>query len=327
MTVSQQPILEVATGFMSAKFLFAANELGVFKKLDETPASQEQLAAALGVQHERLGVLLTGLVAVGLLEVDASPSSNSDAAAQYLSGNGDIDLCPLLHFWNLMNYPLWTRLESVLKTRSPREPAMSDSAQRVYTEGVEAMHEIHARALPHVYDFTPHSRILDIGGGSGSWLRAILQRHPHIRATLFERSGAAAIARERLSTEISSGTARIVSGDFFSDALPTGHDLALMANVMHGLSVSRNIELLERVRGSVQAGATLLLADYWTTPEIAASKHACLLAGAFMLSTGQGRVHGTQDVKSWLSQTGWRYVTELRLPESGSVMVSVAGNE
>jgi ubiquinone/menaquinone biosynthesis C-methylase UbiE len=102
----------------------------------------------------------------------------------------------------------------------------SEEQQRIFSTGVEAFTAGAAVALASTYDFGTHRRLLDVGGGTGSFLIAILRRHPALHGTLFDLPGACAVARQRLAGEPDGARIAIVEGDLLKDDLPDGHDIA-----------------------------------------------------------------------------------------------------
>lgn len=80
---------------------------------------------------------------------------------------------PFLRFWDQLSYPMWTGFaDTVLTGRGQAATQLSEREQRLYSEGVEAIQAAPAHALPAVYDFGRYERLLDLGGGTGSWLLA-----------------------------------------------------------------------------------------------------------------------------------------------------------
>ena len=146
-----------------------------------------------------------------------------------------------------------------------------------------------AAALPVAYDFTPHRRLLDVAGGTGSFLVALLRHCPGLRGTLFELPQVCAVARERLAKEPERARIDIVEGDLFNGYLPDDHDVVLVANAIHMFSVTHNLELMRKSRAAVQAGARLLIVDLWTDPTHSNPAAAALMSGAFLLTSGEGR--------------------------------------
>jgi SAM-dependent methyltransferase len=323
--VTPEPIFQIATGFMAAKHLFVANELGLFACLASGPASLEQLASQTGVASSRLRVVADAMVALRLLERHENRYQNSAVAATFLAGDSAADVRPVLRFFDRLNYPAWANFEEVVRTgRSESGLPLSEEDQRIFSEGVEALQAGPAQALPAAYDFSRHQRVLDLGGGTGSWLLAILRRHPQLNGTLFELPMAASIARQRFADDPAGKRAEAVEGDFFVDPIPDGHDAVLVANVIHLFSPERNLELLQRIRDQVADGGRLFLADLWTDPTHTEPTMAALMGGQFLVRTGEGAVYSDEEANGWLVKTGWRPLEHKALAGPTSVVVAEA---
>ena len=323
--VTPEPIFEIATGFMAAKHLFVANEVGLFEQLAGGPATLDDLAQRTGIGTERVRILADAMCTLGLVEREGDRYRNGPVAAAFLTGAGPVDLRPFLRFWDHLSYPMWTKLEDAVRTgRGQGTMELSGELQRIFSEGVEAIQAVPSRALPTAYDFGPHRRVLDLGGGTGSWLLALLERYPSLEGTLFDLPNAAAIARQRLAAAAPGERAQAVAGDFFNDPIPDGHDVVLIANVVHLLSPGRNRELLRRTRARVPSGARLLLADFWTDPTHTEPRFAALMAGEFLVITGEGDVYSEQEVRGWLAETGWDPLERRPLAGPASLIVAEA---
>jgi SAM-dependent methyltransferase len=323
--VSEAPILRIGSGFRSAKLLFVASEIGLFECLAGGPASLEELAARTGIPEVRLRVVVNVMVALGLLIHDAGTYQNAPVAAAYLAGKGQTDLRPALRFWNRLSYPLWTDLEDVLRvgTRHRSTPLDADQ-QRIFSEGVEALTWSATRELATRYSFDQHRRVLDLGGGTGSWLLSLLQQHEHLHGTLVERAAVAEIARERLAATLDEGRFEVLALDFLREPIPSGHDAVLLAHVLHGFTPAENLELLRKVREAVPTGARLLLVEVWTDPGHTGPMLPLLQAAEFVAFLGQGDVYSEGEAHAWLAETGWRPVSRLSLTEPQSVLVAEA---
>jgi SAM-dependent methyltransferase len=321
--VSPESIFQVASGFMAAKHLFVANEIGLFDKLAAGPATLDDLAERTGIAHPRVRILADALVALGLIERQGDQYTNGPVAAAFLSGEGPADLRPFLRFWNQLSYPMWTKLEEAVRTgQGQGTMELSGEQQRIFSEGVEAIQAAPAMALPNAYDFSRHRRVLDLGGGTGSWLIAVLRHYPGLEGTLFELPNAAAVARQRLAGDPGAQRAQVVAGDFFKDPIPSGHDAVLIANVIHLFSAAHNLELLRHIRAQMPDGARLLLADFWTDATHTQPPFAALVAGEFLVITGEGDVYSEEEARGWLQESGWRAVE--RKPLAGPISLLVA---
>jgi cyclopropane fatty-acyl-phospholipid synthase-like methyltransferase len=153
-----------------------------------------------------------------------------------------------------------------------------------------------ARALAGSYEFGRHRHLLDLGGGTGSFLVPILDRHPDIECGLFDLPSVVALARENLKARKSGGRVRFYEGDLLRDQLPAGYDAFLLANVVHVFTPEHNSDLLERVHASAPPGARLLLVDFWTDPTHTQPFFAAIMAGQFLVSGGEGDVYSEDEI-------------------------------
>jgi SAM-dependent methyltransferase len=324
--IAPDPIMRIALGFMAAKHLFVASEIGVFEKLANGPMRLDELAAATGIPRRTLRISADAMVSLGLLERQDSGYRNSEAAAAFLGGASGPDLRPMLRFFDQVSYGLWAELEDAVRNGEGRRQfnRFTPEQQLIFSAGVEAFTAPAAAALATVYDFGRHRRMLDIGGGTGSFLLPILRRFPGLEATLFELPGACAVARRRLAGEPEGPRVAVVEGDFFTDPLPDGHDVLIVANTVHVLSVAHNLELIQNMRAHAASGARLLLVDLWMDPTRTEPPAAPLMSGEFLVMSGEGQAYAEEDSDTWLAQTGWRKLERRPLAGPASVIIAEA---
>jgi SAM-dependent methyltransferase len=322
---SPEPIMRVASGFMAAKLLFAANELGLFEALGESPATLDALAARTGLTRRAARISADAMVALGLLERVGDLYRNGPAAAHYLAGRTRADLRPFLTFWDKISYPTWEALAEALGSGPPREVFELDEAQQqILSAGIEAILAGPAHALADVAHLSGCRRLLDVGGGTGSWSIAAARRHPQLGATVFELPVTAEIARRRVQEAGLSDRIAVVDGDALTDDFPRGHDAFLLANLVHYWSPETNLALLRRVRDAAPLSGRLLLADFWTDPTHTQPLHAALMAGEFAVHVKEGDVYSVDEVRAWLPQTGWRFVEHAPLAGPQTLIVAEA---
>ena len=305
--VTPEPIMRIAMGFMAAKHLLVASEVGLFTGLAQGPETLDQLAATCNIPLRTAGISADAMVSLGLLERDGERYRNSETAATFLAGQAGLDLRPMLRFWNSISYPGWLALEDAMRAGAGQAKfgKFTTEEQLIFSAGVEAFSAATAAALAANYDFSQHRRLLDIGGGTGSFLLAALRRHAALRGTLFELPGACEVARRRLASEPEGARIDVVEGDLVSDPLPPGHDIMLVANTAHVLSATHNIELLRKLRSQAARGTQLLLVDLWMDSGHTQPPAALLMSGEFLIISGEGQAYGEDDAEGWLRETGW----------------------
>ena len=311
---------------MAAKQLFAASEIGLFEALADGPAGLEELAGKTAVPQRTVGIVAAAMVSLGLIDQEGGRYRNGEAAATFLAGKPGHDVRPVLRFFNSISYPLWERLADAVRSGEGQAQfgKFDREQQQIFSGGVEALTAPEAASLAAAYDFSGHKRLLDVGGGTGSFLLAVLRRYPALRGTLFELPGACAVARQRLSAEPEGKRIDIIEGDMLKTPLPSGHDVLLVANTVHVLSALRNLDLVRKMRATVQSGARLLLVDLWTNPTHTEPPIAALMSGEFLVMAGEGQAYSEQEADHWLEQTGWRKYERMPLVGISSVIVAEA---
>jgi len=306
--VTPDRIFEIAQGFMASKHLFAASELGVFEALGEGPVDLDGLAARTGLTRRTARIAADAMVAIGLMEVRGGRYANTPVAAMFLSGATPADLRPLLRFWDRLSYPAWDDLAGALGRGRPAREIfeIDDDLVPVMSAGIAAATAAACRALPAVAGLPTASRVLDIGGGTGSWSIALAAADPALTATVLELADVARVAGEQLRAAGYTDRINVRVGDVLADDLPSGFNAFLLANLVHYFTPETNQSILRRICAAAKTGSRLLIADFWTDPTHTQPLAAALMAGEFAIHVNDGDVYSVAEGASWLAATGWR---------------------
>jgi cyclopropane fatty-acyl-phospholipid synthase-like methyltransferase len=173
---------------------------------------------------------------------------------------------------------------------------------------------------------SPLSRVLDIGGGTGSWSIALAAADPALTATVLEIADVAGVAQEQLRATAYADRVDVRAGDVLSDDLPSGYDAFLLADLVHYFTPETNQSILQRIRAAAQPGARLLLADFWTDPTHTRPLPAALMAGEFAIHVNDGDVYSVEEGSTWLAATGWRLTGHAQLAGPISLVSAEAVN-
>jgi tRNA A58 N-methylase Trm61 len=121
---------------------------------------------------------------------------------------------------------------------------------RLFDTEMIAISRDSAEALLGAYDFAPSAKIIDVGGGAGALLAAILQAHPHATGVVFERPDVLASTREHLAAAGLSERCAIVGGDMFA-AVPVGGDTYVLSHILHNWDDAHCVQLLQNCRAAM----------------------------------------------------------------------------
>ncbi|MGH3751142.1 MAG: methyltransferase [Pseudonocardiaceae bacterium] len=154
------------------------------------------------------------------------------------------------------------------------------------------------------YDFTRFGTIVDVGGGRGGLLAAILAANPHLQGVLFDVPAVVAGAGEEISGAEVADRCKVVSGNFF-DSVPEGGDAYLLSNIIHNWDDNRAAEILSTCRAAMTETACVLLAEV-VLPEGAASSRVKLMHLGMLVLTAGGRQRTEAEFRTLLGRAGFR---------------------
>ncbi|MDP6379837.1 MAG: methyltransferase [Phycisphaerae bacterium] len=261
-TWTMEEVLAMAGSYQSASVLTAAVALDLFTALAEKPAAAESLAAGLGTDTRATAILLDALTAMGFLKKQDNTYAVVPSAAKLLAGAGSA-LAMVRHQANCLER--WARLAEVVKNGRPAEgiEGILGNADNL-AAFIGAMHDISEPvAAKLIAELGPpdFSRLLDVGGASGTWTIAFLEAAPKAAATLFDLPDVIPLAKKRLADAGMAERVRLVAGDYNTDALPRGADLAWVSAIVHQNSRPQNRALFAKVLAALGNGGCTMIRD------------------------------------------------------------------
>ncbi len=120
-------------------------------------------------------------------------------------------------------------------------------------------------AVAAAYDFTPFSTIVDVGGGHGAIIGAILKQNPKARGVVFDRPKVVEVAKNRLASVRVSNRCEYIGWDFFV-SVPSGGDAYLLASVIHDWNDEKSLTILRNCRRAMGKNARILLLEMVIPP-------------------------------------------------------------
>jgi predicted O-methyltransferase YrrM len=313
----------MATCHMPA--LTAADELGLFARLKDQPASDRELSRDLGIGLRAVRALAGLLAALGLLVRRDGRFYLSPVARQYLLPDGPLYWGGILHPFREFT-PTHTMVLAALRDDQQAE---FDVGGHRMTDGLPGAWQapapdpaqlawltrfMHSHAMPAAYglaqavDLRDARRLLDVGGGSGAISIALTMRNTHLRSTLLDLAPVCEIAAEHVASYALAERIRVLPADMFVDRWPDGHDIVLMADVLHDWDRPRCQALLQRAYLALPPGGRVLIHEVLLDD----SRNAPPAAAAYslhMVYTTKGAQFTLGDLTELLADAGFVDVT------------------
>ena len=268
---AQRDLARLVDGYLTTQLLYVAAKLGVADVLADGPRTGREVAATVGADPDALTRMLRGLVLEDVLAEDVDGRFALTAVGEGLregvpgSQRGAI-LVRGEVYWSAAAGMLRTAIdggtafEHVHGERFFEHLAADPEREAAFQASMADRARREAADVVAVYDFAGLRELVDVGGGSGVLLEAILRATPGLRGVLIDRPEAVERAGARLATAGLDGLAECVAGDFF-DAVPPGADAYLLSRVLHDWDDADARRILATCRAAMPAGARLLLVD------------------------------------------------------------------
>ena len=187
----------------------------------------------------------------------------------------------------------------------------SSEAVAAYSALMAASQPAVANDILHAYDLRRHRSLMDVGGGQGAFLAAAGARTPGLELVLFDLPAVTKRAEEALAGAGLLDRARIVSGDFLSEALPSGSDLITLIRILHDHDDDGVLTLLRSAREALPSDGALLIAE-----PMSASPRPDRVADVYftyyLLAMGRGRVRTPNEIIAMAKAAGFRQARILK---------------
>jgi len=334
-------LFDIVAGFTYTQITLACVRLGLLEQLRHGAKSEKSLIAVMAMTDAAARTLLRAAAAIELLDAREDEAQQAAWAlgrrGAALLGNPGV-LAMIEH-----HAVLYADLvDPVAMLRAPRGSTglskywpyasatvpgeVAGEGTHDYTRLMAASQSLVAEEILDSYDVSTHRRVLDVGGGDGTFLRALGKRAPSTTLVLYDLPGVAEVARRRFAESGMAHRVEVIGGDFSRDALPRGADLITLVRVLH----DHDDPLVETVlRSAFQAlapGGRLLVAEP-LAGTTGAERMGDAYFGIYLWAMGSGRPRSAKELTGMLEKAGFSRIRRLptRIPLQTSVLVADRG--
>ncbi|MGH7949268.1 MAG: methyltransferase [Candidatus Binataceae bacterium] len=275
----QMVLFQMMSGYYISCALYVAAKLCIADHLADGPRHYADLAKVTQAHAPSLNRVMRLLASVGVLrEEDAGNFELTPLGALLRTGvPGSARAAALV--WGGTTQRAWGELLYSVQTgkpafhhlfgmdsfsylqQHPEESANFDAAMADFTKLVGV-------AVAAAYDFSKFKTIVDVGGGNGALIAAVLNANPNLRGALFDLPHVAQGAQAQLDAAGLARRCEIFGGDFFNDSLPSGRDAYMLKHVIHDWDDDHAVKILKRCREAMDEKAMLLIVEGVYPPRI-----------------------------------------------------------
>jgi len=320
-------------GFAASQMLYVAARLRLADHLANGPMRLAELAAQSGAREEPLGRLVRALTSFGVFSVSDGEVANTPLSDCLRTGAPD-SLRDLALLYGEEHYHAMAELlEAVRRGGSAfehayRKPhfsylAANPDAAQAYYEMSSARLARTAASLAVDYDFSRATRVVDVGGGSGQLVRAVLVTHPRLAGVVVDTAGKVAKARARIHVDGLDERCEVETGDILS-TVPHG-DLYMLGHVLHGMDDELAACVLGACERAAATGGRVLVIERLIPDAGAPSADAqfAAISDVVALAVSGGRERSVEEIDALLEQSGLERKRLVALTSGDTVVEAV----
>jgi hypothetical protein len=297
--------------------VLAAANLGIADEVGSEPVHIDQLAQRLRANPATLFRLMRGLSAKGIFRDVGERRFVGNALSDSLKTGAPGGAREIIRSLGLKSTRAASAFyETAIVSGLPafeRAALHSNTAERlrempeeraIYDRGMTAAAVVEAEAIVEAFDFSRFREIVDIGGGHGTLLSRIIERHPGQRGTLFDVPEVVSHADTLFRNKGIHDRCRIRAGDFRHDLPPRSGDAYVLKNVLHGYSDADSEQLLRLVRQCGTHDAHVVIIELVMLDTRPSSRQTTF--DLFLLLGGaQSRVRSDDEFRCLLNRAGF----------------------
>ncbi len=268
---------DLVNGMRVTQLIYVAAKLGIADLLVDGSKSVDELASKVGAHPRALYRVLRALASIGIFAEVGDCQFELTALAEPLRDRvpGSVRAVAILR-GEEGDWKSWGDLLNCVKTGETPFNRMfgmglweyrtrNAEAGTIFNKMMSARTEQNANAGVEAYDFSGVNRVIDLGGGRGALIAAILKRHPHVQGVLTDRPSVVNEAKTFIKSEGLEDRCEIIGGDLF-ESVPSGGDIYILKSIITDHEDDGVITILKNCRRAMGNHARLLIVDLIMSP-------------------------------------------------------------
>lgn len=325
-------LLQLSGGYWSACALHAAVSLDVVTPLAGGALTAAEVAGHCGLDVRGAAMLLDALAAMALVRKRDERYEATPFAARYLAKDSPDYLGHIImHHHHLMAG--WSRLHEAVRSGGPVKESAShgddEGARESFLMGMfNLAMQIAPKVVPLV-DLSGRRRLLDLGGGPGTWAIHFCRHNPGMEAVVYDlptsrRFAEEAIARFGLGERI-----RFAAGDFLENDLPAGFDVVWLSHILHAYGPGHCAAILEKAVAALEPGGLLLVQEFIMDDNRTGPLFPALFSLNMLVATPSGQSYAEGELCAMMTAAGLQDVRRLpvELPNGAGIIAGTVQHD
>jgi SAM-dependent methyltransferase len=206
----------------------------------------------------------------------------------------------------------WHRLDESVRTGRPtRTRSWVDDAE--YRESFlmgmfnNAMAMVD-RLVPSL-DLSGRRRLLDLGGGPGTYAIHFCRHNPGLSATIFDLATTRPFAEETIARFGQTPAVGFMDGDYLTDPIPGTFDVAWLSHILHSESPADCQRIVDKAVSALEPGGMIVIHEFILNPDRTGPLFPALFSLNMLTGTDGGQSYSEPELREMLTRAGVGSIT------------------
>lgn len=269
--LSANALVDLVDGHRVTAIIYVAAQLGIADLLFEGPKSAAELARLTDAHERSLFRLMRALVKLEICTQSSDGRFQLTEMGIHLAAKSERSMKAWVLLEGSMLRAGWSELIDTIRTGKTADELAGLGEERfevlaktkdaaLFNEAMVSITRMTVPAVLAAYDFSGISTLMDVGGGLGELICAILKQYPSMRGVVFDLPHCAEGAKKNISEAGVADRCEFIAGSFF-ESVPTGADAIIMKSIIHDWNDERCTRILQNCHRVLKPGARLMLID------------------------------------------------------------------
>ena len=307
-------LLDLSLSKYSLAALAVADKINLFRAILDYDGNISKISTGLNIRQQGINALVYFLTAKGFLAINALKVSLTKVSSNYLLPDSDYYWGGAFVFSKIYDSPEYKQIFDSMHSTPARLEIQGNNVSemwengnletevaKVFTNAMQSLNHPAATLAIKSGVFAGINCLLDIGGGSGCFVKAFIDEYPDKHATIYELPEVCRLIEKDLSRKNIS----LSSGNFFTDDLPRGHDGILFSNILHDWQLDKVHLLLKKAYDALPIGGKIFIHEVLLDEDKCGPEYAT--AFNLLMYINHGSQQYTQnELFNFLSECGFK---------------------
>lgn len=325
-------LLQLSGGYWSVCALHAAVALDVVTPLACEALTTVEVADRRGLDARGAAMLLDALAAMELVHKREERYSATPFAAQYLAKSSPDYLGHIImHHHHLV--PGWARLDEAVRRGGPVKESSShgddEGARESFLMGMFNLAMQGAPKVVPLIDLAGRRRLLDLGGGPGTWAIHFCRQNTGLEAVVYDLPTTRRFAEETVARFGLGERIGFMEGDFLENDIPGGFDVVWLSHILHAYGPDQCAVILEKAVVALEPGGLLLVQEFILDDDRTGPLFPVLFSLNMLVGTPSGQSYAEGELCAMMAAAGLRDVRRLplELPNGAGIIAGTARHD